>query len=95
MTESPKPSVPPNIEEFNKVVALVFAQLYEAFPIMVDLIDRDGIAAAFEVKAGEWASHKLPSGRGFSDVMTYTIAWLNSQNYIVSSGAHPAERVVI
>jgi hypothetical protein len=33
---------PPNIDEFNQIAALVFAQLYRAFPVVVD-IDREAI----------------------------------------------------
>ncbi len=32
-----------NIQEFNTIAGLIFAQLYRAFPILVD-IDRDSIA---------------------------------------------------
>jgi hypothetical protein len=88
-------AVPANIAEFNQIVALVFAQLYAAFPVAVPHIDRDGIAAALDIPPGTWATHMLPSGRSFSEVMAYTFAWLASQNYIVASGSHPAERVVL
>jgi hypothetical protein len=28
---------PPNIDEFNQIAALVFAQLYREFPVVVDI----------------------------------------------------------
>jgi hypothetical protein len=86
--------VPANIAEFNTIVGLIFAQLYEAFPVSVDLIDRDGIARAMGV-VGDWSAHKLPSGRTLNEMMAYTIAWLAAQGYMLSSGAHPAERVTL
>jgi hypothetical protein len=94
MTADPKAAVPANIAEFNTIVGLVFAQLYEAFPVAVDLIDRDGIAKAMGI-TGEWSAHRLPSGRTFNEMLAYTMAWLSAQRYTISSGAHPAERVTL
>lgn len=37
----------------------------------------------------------MPSGRSFSEVLAHTISWLVSQNYMVASGARPAERVAL
>jgi hypothetical protein len=88
-------SMPTNIDEFNQIAGLIFAQLYGAFPIAVPVIDRDGIAEAMGANRNAWSQHKLPSGRNLSDVMGHTIAWLVHQKYIVSSGSHPAERVVL
>jgi hypothetical protein len=59
------------------------------------LIDREGIAAAMGVAPGAWSTHKLPSGRTFNEVLSYTIGWLGLQKYILASGSHPAERVVL
>jgi hypothetical protein len=87
--------LPSNIQEFNTVAALVFGQLYKAFPVRVDLINREGIAEAMGFGGKEWATHKLPSGRTLSEVMAYTISWLNVENYIHASGSHPAENVTL
>jgi hypothetical protein len=48
---------PASITEFNTIVGLIFAQLYEAFPVSVDLIDRDGIARVMGV-TGDWSAHR-------------------------------------
>ncbi len=88
------PSVPSNIEEFNKIAGLIFAQLYRAFPITED-IDRNAIAKAFDVSEGNWANHKLPSGRSFNDLLAHTIGWLRAEEYTKAFGSHPAERVVL
>jgi hypothetical protein len=88
------PKLPPNIEEFNTIAGLIFAQLYQAFPILVDLIDRQAVAKAMGVGA-DLATHKLPSGRSFADVFVHTISWLNAEDYIKAAGGHPAERVTL
>jgi hypothetical protein len=88
------PTVPSNIEEFNKIAGLIFAQLYRAFPVAED-IDRNAIANAFEVAEGNWATHKLPSGRNFSELLAHTIGWLRVEEYTKAFGSHPAERVIL
>jgi hypothetical protein len=35
------PKRPPNIEEFNIIAGMIFAQLYKAFPIRVESIQLD------------------------------------------------------
>lgn len=90
-SQSPKTNLPPNVEEFNIIAGLIFAQLYQAFPVVVDLIDRVAIAKAMGVADDQ----ALASGRTFNLIATYTIAWLSAEGYIRSGGAHPAERVVL
>jgi hypothetical protein len=90
-----KAAPPPNIAEFNLIVGLIFAQLYEAFPVLVPIIDREAIAKIMGVEPGAWAAHKLPSGRSFSEVLAHTMSWLAAQNYIIAAGSHPAERVTL
>jgi hypothetical protein len=84
--------LPSNIQEFNIVAGLVFGQLYKAFPVLIDL-DRDALAEAMGFGGKDWAAHRMPSGRTLSEVIAYTISWLNVEKYIRASGAHPAERV--
>jgi hypothetical protein len=86
--------LPPNIQEFNIIAGLVFTQLYKPFPVRINL-NREGIAEAMGVKGSNWAAHRLPSGRTMSEVIAYTISWLNVENYINSSGSHPAEHVTL
>jgi hypothetical protein len=89
--------VPPNIQEFNQVAGLIFAQLYKIFPRIED-IDRNGIAEAMGVPALEgtsWGDHKLVSGQSFNEMLAHTIGWLNDQDYIKAFGSHPSQRVVL
>jgi hypothetical protein len=51
---------PPNIDEFNQIAALVFAQLYREFPVVVD-IDKRAIAKALGVSETSWDNYMLPS----------------------------------
>jgi hypothetical protein len=91
------PELPANIQEFNKIAGLIFAQLYKAFPRAED-IDRNGIAEAMSIPAldgDNWAQHKLASGNNFNDTLAFTIGWLNSQDYIKAFGSHPSQRVVL
>jgi hypothetical protein len=87
------PDTPPNIHEFNIIVGLIFAQLYKAFPAVED-IDKAGIAKAMGV-AGDWSWHKLPSGRSFNEMLSYTIGWLNAEDFIKAYGGHPAANVLL
>lgn len=47
------------------------------------------------MQATNWAAHKLPSGKPFSDVFAGTIGWLKHENYIVSFGSLPTEGVLL
>jgi hypothetical protein len=85
---------PANVIEFNRITGLVFAQLYAQFPAVID-IDRQAIATAFGVQGNDWSAQQLPSGKNFSEMLSYTIGWLNHQGYIASFGAHPAAGVML
>lgn len=60
-TSAPKLETPANVQEFNVIAGLIFAQLYTVFP-GVQNIDRDSIAKAMGVSGTDWGKHKLPSG---------------------------------
>jgi hypothetical protein len=87
--------LPSNIQEFNIIAGLVFAQLYKAFPVRVDLLDRGAIAESMGVEGKDWGAHMLPSGRSFSEVLASTLAWLAVEDFIHASGAHCAEHLTL
>jgi hypothetical protein len=87
------PETPPNIDDFNKIAALVFAQLYRGFPDKVN-IDRAAIAKALGVE-GDWTKFMLPSGRSFHDMLNATVGWLMADEYTIVSGQHPSMQVVL
>jgi hypothetical protein len=72
--------LPPNIQQFNIVAGLIFAQLYKAFPHRIN-IDAEGIASAMGI-TGEWQAHVLPSGCTFPAVVSDTLSWLADENFI-------------
>jgi hypothetical protein len=88
------PETPANIDDFNKIVGLIFAQLYRAFPAPVD-IDRHAIARALGVPDGEWPTYAMPSGRTFYDLLSNTIGWLQLEGYTKYFGDYPAENVIL
>jgi len=75
-------ALPQNVEEFNAIAGLAFAQLYKEFPARID-ISKDAIADAMGV-----SSDLLPSGRSFSQILAFTLTWLQDEGYI-SRSPHP------
>lgn len=88
-TSAPKLETPANVQEFNVIAGLIFAQLYTVFP-GVQNIDRDSIAKAMGVSGTDWGNHKLPSGQSFGEMMGWTNAWLAHEGYIRALGGHAA-----
>jgi hypothetical protein len=88
------PETPPNIDEFNKIAALVFAQLYREFPVPVD-INREVVAQALGVPEKGWGDFMLPSGRSFATMLNTTIAWLKADEYTMAPGSDPSKSVVL
>jgi hypothetical protein len=93
------PETPPNIDEFNKIAGLAFAQLYREFPVPVD-INRGVIAKALGVPEKGWpekgwGDFMLPSGRSFATLLNTTIAWLKADEYTMAPGSDPSKSVVL
>jgi hypothetical protein len=84
----------PNITEFNTIAGLIFAQLYDAFPLPED-IDRPGIAEAMGANRADWPQHILPSARTMNHVMAYTIGWLKDEGYIRKYAHHSAAGAMV
>lgn len=86
---------PANIAEFNTIVGLLFAQLYERFPTPIEHIQRQSIASAMGVSSGAWETHILPSGRPFSEVLANSLNWLTEEGYIRLRGPGSYEGVAL
>jgi hypothetical protein len=82
MTQS-STSPPTNISEFNTITGLVFTQLYEQFPVAVDL-DRAAIETAMGAAFSSGSTNVLQSGRPFDEVFAYTLVWLSNEGYVRS-----------
>ena len=81
-------SEPANIREFNEITGVIFAQLYAAFPDLID-INPDTIARVL----GHSPQDKLQSGRTFMAMLSLTAGWLASEGFIHPFGDHPRSRV--
>ena len=83
LTDTPK-----RIDHFNTIVGLIFAQLYENFPIPQD-IDDSAIADAMGVQYAQRSSDPpiydfdtLPNGDGFEWMMMAAMAWLVEEGFV-------------
>jgi hypothetical protein len=47
------------------------------------------------VAGDNWSGHKLPSGRSFAEMLSYTNNWLAAEGYTRWNGGHPAEHVTL
>jgi hypothetical protein len=81
MTKMPT-SPPANITEFNVIVGLLFAQLYNSFPKPIGRLNELVIARAMGVSTDSI----LGSGKRFDDVLRHSVRWLSDEGYIRLSG---------
>ena len=86
MTET---TLPPNMQEFNEITTVIFAQLYIQFPMPKDL-SADEVAKTLELSGPDV---KPPSGRQFNDVFVQVVIWLINEGYIHSPTPVPLARV--
>jgi hypothetical protein len=89
-------SPPANVTEFNVIAGLVFAQLYEQFPVRVGHLHEGAIGMAMGAAApSEWSTHVLPSGRSLGEVLFHSVKWLSEEGYVRSAGLTPYEQVTL
>jgi hypothetical protein len=79
MTDKDTVASPQNVEEFNAITGLVFAELYKEFPVHVSM-NKDFIARKMGVSTSPDAL--LPSGRLFKQIVPLTLSWLVDEGYI-------------
>jgi len=82
--------LPPNMQEFNEITAVIFGQLYIAFPVG-EGIDIDRVAKVLGLADRR---QQMPSGRPFNEVFVQTLGWLIAEGFVRSMGL-PQERVVL
>jgi hypothetical protein len=90
MADDGSTALPPNIQEFNQIVLVVFSQLYVAHP-MERTLDPTEIAAVIGVSP----TGTLPSGRRFDEVFESTMQWLQTQGFTKSYGSYARERATL
>jgi|ERR1700722_15518277 len=88
------PETPPNIDDFNKIAALIFTQLYREFPVPAD-IDIDAIAKALGAAEQDRGNFMLLSGRSFDAMLNKTIGWLYADKYTMALGPGLSKGVVL
>lgn len=86
--------LPDNIKEFNTIAGLFFAQLYKAFPNLINP-NPESIALAMGIDKNSWRSYMLPSGNSFNAMQAMTIGWLGHMGYTKWFGSSPSEQVLL
>lgn len=91
------------IDHFNTMVGLIFAQLYEQFPLESE-IDQGALADAMGVSKEDanvfhdrpiYNFGKLPSGDQFYSLMVYSLKWLREEEFIRAKGENADRHVVL
>jgi hypothetical protein len=85
------PKLPPNMQEFNEITAVIFGQLYDAFPVPQN-VDIDQIAKVLGLADRQ---QQMSSGRPFNEVFVHTLGWLLREGFVRSEGNIAQERVVL
>src|SRR5260370_14137716 len=83
--------LPPNMQEFNEITAVIFGQLYIAFPVSEDI----DIGRVAKVLGLADRRQEMRSGRPFNEVFIHTLGWLITEGFVRSTGHIPQERVVL
>jgi hypothetical protein len=74
--------LPPNMRDFNEITAVIFARLFNAFPIPWNL-QRDKVAVELGLAD---IQQRMPSGWPFDTVFVSTLDWLMNEGFVRSSG---------
>jgi|SRR5215831_8257007 hypothetical protein len=85
------PELPPNVQDFNAITGVLFAQLYTSVPVPTK-IDPDAVASALGLQDRQ---ARMSSGKPFSELLSHTIMWLNTEGFIRSQPGLPLERAVL
>jgi hypothetical protein len=83
--------LPPNVQEFNEITAVILSQLFSEFPVAQD-INADRLAA---VLGAADRQQEMASGRPFNKVLVSTLDWLIEEGFVRSRGPLSLEGVVL
>src|SRR5436190_17767991 len=83
--------LPPNMRDFNEITAVIFARLFNAFPIPGNL-QADKIAVELGLADDQ---QQMPSGWLFKEIFASTLDWLIREGFVRSSGVHQVDGVVL
>jgi len=83
--------LPPSIQDFNEITALIFGHLYTSFPIPTKL-NPDELVSALGLQDRH---APMSSERPFDHLLSHTVQWLTNEDFIRSLHPIPLERVVL
>jgi hypothetical protein len=83
--------LPPNLQEFNEITAVIFSQLYLTFPAR-RAMDPNFAAHMLGLPDGR---HEMPSGRAFEKLFAQTLQWLIDEGFIRSDDNPVLDGVVL
>src|SRR5262249_1823738 len=83
--------LPPNMQEFNEITAVIFSKLFDAFPV-ARKINPDEVAALLGLAD---LRQQMPSGRLFKEVFASTMDWLIREDFIRTIGTLPSDGLVL
>jgi hypothetical protein len=83
--------LPPNVREFNEITAVIFARLFNAFPIPSN-IPPDKVADELGLADRQ---QEMPSGWTFNKVFVSTLDWLIAEGFVRPSGPLNIDGVVL
>jgi hypothetical protein len=85
------PELPPTMQEFNEITAVIFARLFNAFPIPWNIPPEE---VAVELGLAD-PRQQMPSGRLFKEVFASTMDWLIREEFIRAIGPLLSDGIVL
>jgi hypothetical protein len=82
--------LPPTMQEFNEITAVIFGKLFERFPV-ARKVSPDEVAAVLGLAD---IRQQMPSGLLFKEAFASTMDWLINEGFVRYSGAHPGAVVL-
>jgi len=83
--------LPPNVQEFNEITAVIFGQLYLTFPAP-RAMDPEFAAHMLGLPDGR---HGMSSGMIFKQVFAQTLKWLMDEGFVRGDGIPALDGVVL
>jgi hypothetical protein len=83
--------LPPTMQEFNEITAVIFGKLFERFPVARS-ISPDEVAAVLGLAD---IRQQMPSGLLFKEAFASTMDWLISEDFIRALGPLRSDGIVL
>jgi hypothetical protein len=82
--------LPPTMQEFNEITAVIFGKLFERFPV-ARKFSPDEVATVLGLAD---IRQQMPSGLLFKEAFASTMDWLINEGFVRYSGAQPGAVVL-